>query len=393
MRTTSLPPGSDANGWDAHRKRDVGIRRGAIEARTNSKMRVDRANARHDGRIVGQIRGRPAPDFPHFRGYFRADRPRILHLLRTRHGILQTGDQLFDLLIAFRADIDLGACTGGDRVNTGAAFNQPHVYRYLRRGTRIDGSLVDKQRDGAAEGMHRVGDAEIAPAVPACPRELNFETATAERLRGDMIRRRAIEDEEGADSLNQFGLRAEVPDSRQVPLALLADVCHEKQSAPDIGEIGRGLYGPGHGEQRGEARTVVGDTRTAKVAFDVDRDVFPDARRNNSVEVSGERNQRSFRFGMKGRKNIARAIDSHVPADRTELTGHPFGTLLFEKSGRRHATELQMDLIDPLFLACEPLQCLANPRAFSHFADCRGRGQEITRHTLSVRHGYWPDRF
>ena len=145
MSATALPAGADAYGGNSHGKRNVGVGRGAIEPRTNPEVSVDRANARHDGCVVGEPGGGPAADFTHFRGYFSAGRPRVLHLFGPGHGMVENGGQLFDLFVALRADIDLGARAGGDRVDAGAAFNNPDVDRYFRAWIG-DRSGADRQR-------------------------------------------------------------------------------------------------------------------------------------------------------------------------------------------------------------------------------------------------------
>ena len=88
--------------------------------------------------------------------------------------------------------------------------------------------------------------------------------------------------------------------------------------------------------------------------------------------------------GNKGRENVTRAIHAGMPAEGAKLRGHPFGALLLEERGRGHAAQLKMDIVDPLLLAREPLERLADAGALGHLADCHGRGQEIGRHHLSL---------
>src|ERR1019366_1956111 len=125
----------------------------------------------------------------------------VFHFFRPRDRVLQNRDQLFDLFIAFGPNIDLGPGAGRDRVDAGAAIDDPYVDRYLRCGSGIDGPLIDKMRNGTAESMHGVGDAEIAPAVTARSREHDFKAAAANRLSRDVVRGRTVEDQESADLL------------------------------------------------------------------------------------------------------------------------------------------------------------------------------------------------
>ena len=83
--------------------------------------------------------------------------------------------------------------------------------------------------------MHRITDAEIAPAMASRAGVHDFEAAAAEGFGGDVVRGRAIEDQKGADALYQFGLTAEIPDSTQIPFTLFTDVCDKPQPVPDIG--------------------------------------------------------------------------------------------------------------------------------------------------------------
>ncbi len=51
--------------------------------------------------------------------------------------------------------------------------------------------------------MHRVADAEIAPAMAAGACDGHFEAAAAERLRGDVIERGAIQNQKCRDLRDQ----------------------------------------------------------------------------------------------------------------------------------------------------------------------------------------------
>src|ERR1019366_2266729 len=95
--------------------------------------------------------------------------------------------------------------------------------------------VVDEVRDGAAQGVDRITNAEIAPAVAARAGEKQLKAAAAKSLRGDVIDCGAIQHEESGDALHQVGLPAKVANATQVPFAFLAYVGYEQQTVPDVG--------------------------------------------------------------------------------------------------------------------------------------------------------------
>ena len=95
-------------------------------------------------------------------------------------------------------------------------------------------------------------------------------------------------------------------------------------------------------------------------------------------------------FAVRG-DHVAGAIDGSGPSERLELLLEPCGTLLFEEGGRRHAAELQMDFVDPLLLAREPLQALAHTAVVSQFSDVEPR-RRVCGHTVVLVYQCGPDR-
>ncbi len=273
---------------------------------------------------------------------------------------MQRRYELLDLLIAFRTDIDPGPRPGGNRIDADAALDDADVDRDLRRGSRLDRILIDEERYRTAQGMHRVADSEIAPAMAALTRESYLVTATAERLRGDVVGRGTIENEERANPVDQFRLPADVADSAQISLSFLADIGDQQQTVPDLRRISSRLQRLRYGQQRRQTRAVVGHARPAEVAVAVYRDVFFSPRRKNGIQMRRERDERALRVGMQGSENVSCTIDGYVPAERAELTCQPFGALLLEESRGRDAAKLQVNLIDPLLFPGKPLKGLAD---------------------------------
>ena len=77
----------------------------------------------------------------------------------------------------------------------------------------------------------------------------------------------------------------------------------------------------------------------------------------------------------------ARSMEAFQP-EAAELLLKPGGALLLEEGGRGDAAELQVDLVDPLFLAREPLQALAHTAVVRQFGDVKARGS-VDWHALS----------
>ena len=127
--------------------------------------------------------------------------------------------------------------------------------------------------------------------------------------------------------------------------------------------------------RRGEPGAVVGDAGTVEPAVGLGLDLVLVARRDHGVEVGGEGDVGAVAFGG---DDVAGAVDDGVPAEGAELVGEPGGALLLEEGGGGNAAELQVDLVDPLLLAGEPLETLAHAAVFREFAqvhpcECIGR--------------------
>ena len=127
----------------------------------------------------------------------------------------------------------------------------------------------------------------------------------------------------------------------------------------DCGKLGAGFPHPRHRQQRRQPRPVIGNARPAEAPVGLHRDLVLIARRDDRIEVRG---QRHIGAASGGGDHIAGAVDVRVPAEGAELVEEPRGALLLHEGGRRDAAELEMDLVDPLFLAGEPLETVAHPR-------------------------------
>ena len=117
-----------------------------------------------------------------------------------------------------------------------------------------------------------------------------------------------------------------------------------------IGESSRGLRGfprGGYGEQRGEARAVIGDAGAEQFAVGRSPDVFRSARREDGIEMSGNGDLRRFAASGERSDDVAGAVDFRVPFEVAKTGGDPFGALLFKESGRGDTAELEMLFLNP----------------------------------------------
>ena len=73
-------------------------------------------------------------------------------------------DQFVDFLIAFGANIDLGARRLCDGIDARAAFDQAHVHSGFWQAIQ---TRFRKQRHRAAKRVHRIAQPVIAPAMSA----------------------------------------------------------------------------------------------------------------------------------------------------------------------------------------------------------------------------------
>ena len=166
------------------------------------------------------------------------------------------------------------------------------------------------------------------------------------------------------------------------PFALLAHVGDEDQARLGIVDRRRGFQGARDGEQGGESRAVVGDAGAVETAVGIDRDLLAGLRGDDRIEVRGEGDQRAFTGGIEERDHVAGAVDLGVAAVALELRGHPLGAAVLEEGRRGDAAQLEVLLVDPLLLAREPLQRLANSTRLRQVADLRNPQRHICRHLL-----------
>ena len=90
--------------------------------------------------------------------------------------------------------------------------------------------------------------------------------------------------------------------------------------------------------------------------------VFIFARGEDGVEVRRECNVGAGTIFERVGDDVAAAVDAGDAAKGAELGEHPFGAALLEERGGGDAAELEVLLIDPLFLADEPGEGVAEGR-------------------------------
>ena len=89
---------------------------------------------------------------------------------------------------------------GGDRVHAVSALDHADRQRRARRTGQLN---VSEQSHRPAQGVNRVGSAEVVPTVPAAGLEHDLETAAAQSLDGDVRGRGAVDFSELPDSVVQ----------------------------------------------------------------------------------------------------------------------------------------------------------------------------------------------
>ncbi len=184
----------------------------------------------------------------------------IFQVARALHRARQHVHQLVHALVAFRADIHLAARRLGDGVDAAAAFDQADVDRRFR--PRIQ-PRFGEQRDGAAERVHRIADAEIAPAMAAGSGEGDLEATAAQRAGGDVVGVGAIHDQEAVNLLRRSGdcLRRDGACRPGCPRPLRRRWRPAAGRARTSGSLAESLPGARDGQQCGQSGAVIADRR------------------------------------------------------------------------------------------------------------------------------------
>jgi hypothetical protein len=228
--------------------------------------------------------------------------------------------------------------------------------------------------------MDWVSGSIIAPAVAAGAGESDFKATTAEGVRGDAVERGTVQDEEGPDAGKKCRLGAEVTHPAQIAFTLFADIGDEDEATPAFSGVRQGAEGFREGEESGQSSTVVGNAGAAEVAVAIDPDVVFGARGEDGVEMGGDGDEGTGGVRFKGGYDVPGAIDGGMPAQGAEGGAEPLGALLFHKSRSGDTAELEMDVVDPVFLAGEPLEGFFDAGAASQIPGRRRHGKEVDRH-------------
>src|SRR5258708_4771088 len=133
MRPAALTAGADGDSRYVHRKGNVGVGRGAIEACSNPEMSIHGANVIQQRRIVGKLASGTRADLADLSRNPAAIRALVLDLERALDAGCQQGRQLIELHTAFRADIEFRTGMRRNRVDAGAAFENAEVERRAGR--------------------------------------------------------------------------------------------------------------------------------------------------------------------------------------------------------------------------------------------------------------------
>ena len=204
--------------------------------------------------------------------------------------------------------------------------------------------------------MNRVSDnPKSLSAMTARSGKCHLKSPASERLAGDMVDCRSIEYQKAFDSARQFRLAADVPDPAEIAFSFFAHVGNKDQAIPEgVTKIGaftrlrKGLDRFSQRQQRREAGSIVGNSRPRR-SPSRSSETSSLVRGASTVSRRGRGNQRACRIGDERSQYVAGAVDAGMPAERPELSGHPFRALLFEESRRGNAAQLQVILFTHCF--------------------------------------------
>ena len=90
-----------------------------------------------------------------------------------------------------------------------------------------------------------------------------------------------------------------------------------------------------------------------------DKNFFVLARREHGIQMRGKGDVGASAIFDRVGDDVAATVDTRHATERAKLRQHPLGALLFEERGGWDAAELQVLLVDPLFLPDEPGQGVA----------------------------------
>ena len=216
-------------------KRNIGVGGRAIQMRANPQMRVHGAYGLQDVSVVAKLSAGPRSDLFDLGRDLRA---RGAVVLRFERALYRAGEQRGDFIQlgrALRANVHLGARVRGDGVDARSAFDDSEVVRRSRTAVARQ-ALFGEGSDGARQRMDRIGEAVIAPTMPAGAANGDVETAAGESLRRNVIDIRAIQNQERLNPASGARLPAQIAHAAQVALAFLTHIGDENQIPEVIGE-------------------------------------------------------------------------------------------------------------------------------------------------------------
>ena len=225
--------------------------------------------------------------------------------------------------------------------------------------------------DHPAERVDRIAGAIVAPAMPAGAGDGHFKAAAGQGPAGDVIGVGAVQNQERFRP-GSIRLPAQVAHAAQVALAFLSHVGDQQGRQRRVRQGRRRVPGGGQGQQRGQARAVVGNAGSQEPAVAGKLDFVRRAGREHRIQVRRNRHRGAVAAAGQRGDHVARTVQARFPAQALKALRHPLGALLLQEGRRGNAAQLEVLLVDPGTLAAEPVERHAQFRRTGKISDRTG---------------------
>ena len=209
----------------------------------------------------------------------------------------------------------------------------------------------------ARQNHNRIRRAEVAPGVSARPSHDNFEATAAQRFRDNSVRAGAVEHEIVADSFLPARDRKNVAHTPQVALTFFPHVPDEQKWLCMANA--RCSQHASDGQQRGDSRTIIGNSGTVKPRSLL-ANIQRRSRRKDSINMRADRNI-VLSSSWTNAEDIAHVVAVNILKPKVNKSlCQPIPARPFPKWWRRNACHLQLPRRELRFLQAKPGKRVAN---------------------------------